>query len=394
MFNLEIQKILLVLFAVISCSIAYSQESVKVELICPEHVTINCEEELEDLSSYGLAKYSIDEEVNDMENQQSKKRIDDCGKGHIERIWRYKSEQGEEFKCSQFIFVGEDKNGRALIKWPTKEVVLSWCDPSYMPNDMPYGAGRPIYFKGECNNMEETYSDEIVRISDSCKEVHRHWVVHDWCYDSNNVKGNDGHYKYTQIIKFEIPDDIDYLLLKDIVVTAEDCEKATVSIPDFKVAVQDCSRRIKVTNDSQFAESNKANASGVYPVGQTAVNYRVELECAEAREFTQLIVVNDPCKVEAIIDQKELEEKMLKSFVRPNPFTSSTEIILTNDISQDGKLTLYKTNGDIISEQEIKIEEGTHKIQIGETKLALPGVYYYAILVGDRKLEGRLIKIR
>jgi len=370
------------------------QDSLAVELVCPESITINCESELEELSIYGKAMYRVGEEVNEMENQQSKKRIDDCGKGHIERIWRYKSEEGEEFKCSQFIYIGKNEHGQVLIKWPTKEVVLSWCDPSYTPNDLPEGSRKPQYYEGECNKMEHTYSDEIVYISDSCKEVHRHWVVHDWCYDSKNIKGNDGHYEFTQIIKFEIPDDVDYLLLKDLVVEAEDCEKARVDMPDVKAGIQDCNRRIKITNDSPFADSNSKNASGTYPVGETIVNFKIELECAEAKEFALKITVTDPCKEKAIIDQKELEMVLQRSFVRPNPFTTETEIMLSNDIAQTGSLSLYRTNGDLISERTIELIEGAQKISIGANELNLPGVYYYSILIGERKLEGRLIKIR
>jgi len=372
----------------------HAQDTEDIDIICPDHVNINCATELLPLSEYGHAMYRVGKEMNDLEGQRSKKNIDDCGKGYIERIWRYKSDGGNEYNCSQFVYIGEDENGLALIDWPRKEVVLSWCDPSYTPNDLPEGSREPKYFLGECNKMEHTYSDEIVYISDSCKEVHRSWVVHDWCYDSKKVAGNDGHYEYTQIIKFEIPDDIDYLLLKDIEVVAEDCEKAQVNIPDVKVGIPDCNRRIKITNDSPFADSKGKNASGIYPVGETVVNFNMELECTEDKVFALRIIVDDPCKEKSIIEQKELELKMQQSFVRPNPFTAETEILLTNDIAQTGSLSLFKTNGTLVTSRKIELEQGTQKIKIGTDALSAPGVYYYSILIGERKLEGRLIKIR
>lgn len=386
-------NLLALIFVLINLSLQ-GQDAADIDLVCPDHININCETELQPLSEYGHAMYRIGEEMNDLEDQQSKKNIDDCGKGHIERIWRYKSDEGDEYNCSQFIYIGEDENGLALIDWPKKEVVLSWCEPSYTPNDLPEGSRRPRYFEGECNKMEHTYSDEIIYLSESCKEVHRNWVVHDWCYDSKNIPGNDGHYKYTQVIKFEIPDDIDYLLLKDIEVVAEDCEKARVVIPDVKAGIQDCNRRLKITNDSPFADSKGKNASGTYPVGETVVNFNMELECTKDKAFALRIIVKDPCREKAIIEEKELAVKMQRSFVRPNPFITDTEIILTNEITQKGSLSLYKTNGDLISERTIKFTQGTQRVSIGMDELSMPGVYYYAILVGERKLEGRLIKIR
>jgi len=372
----------------------HAQEAVDIELICPDYIEINCESELKPISEYGQAKYRVGEEIKEMEDQRSKKNIDDCGKGNIERIWRYKSDAGDEYRGSQFIYIGEDENGIALIDWPTKEIVVSWCAPSYRPNDLPEGAREPKYFEGECNKMEHTHSDEIVYISESCKEVHRKWVVHDWCYDSKNINGNDGHYEYTQIIKFEIPKDIDFLMLKDVEIEAEDCEKARVDVPDVKAGIPFCNRRLQVTNDSPFAESNKKNASGIYPVGETIVNFTIDLECTEPRKFSLTILVTDPCKEEAIIEQKDFEEKIKQSFVRPNPFASETEIILKNDKAQDGSLTLYRTSGEVVFNKSINLDAGTQKLKIGSEELRQPGVYYYSILIGERKLEGRLIKIR
>jgi|GEM_PF-6557295 len=343
---------------------------------------------------YGKATYRVDEEINEMEDQRSKKNLDDCGKGSIERIWRYKSEAGEEHRCSQFIYIGADEKGSPLIKWPTKTVVVSWCDPSYAPNDLPLAARQPEYFQGECNKMEHTYSDEIVYISDSCKEVHRNWLVHDWCYDSKSVEGNDGHYKYTQVIKFEIPDDIDFLELKDITVEATDCEKAIVDMPEIKASIQNCNRRLKIFNDSPFADSKGKNASGTYPVGETVINYFLELECSPLKKIKQIITVTDPCKEKAIIEEKELEIKLTQSFVRPNPFINETEIILANDMPQNATISLYKTNGEKISDQIIKLEVGMQKIKVDNKRLKSPGVYLYLIIIGQRKLEGRLIKIR
>ena len=167
-----------------------------------------------------------------------------------------------------------------------------------------------------------------------------------------------------------------------------------MDVPDVKAGIQDCNRRIKITNDSPFAERKGKNASGTYPVGETVVNFKMELECTEPKEFALRIVVTDPCKEKAVIEEKELNIRMQRSFVRPNPFTTETEIILTNDASETGSLVLYKTNGEMISDRSLQLSQGTQKIKIDQNELSLPGVYYYSIQIGERKLEGRLIKIR
>lgn len=392
MTNLIFRRLLWVLLLTYSIQIQAQEEVV---LICPESITINCEDELEPLASYGTAKYRIGEELNELENQQSNKNIDDCGKGNIERKWRFKSEDGEEHKCSQFIYIGQTEEGKPQIKWPTKEVVVSWCDPSYKPRDLAAAAQSPTYFEGECNKMEHTYSDEIVYLSEGCKEVHRNWLVHDWCYDSKQIVGNDGHYKFTQVIKFAVPEEITYGEMEDIYVEADDCEKVYVDLPNMEANIEGCNRRVRIKNDSPFAEQSGKNASGTYPVGETIIRYKVELACTKAREFTQRIIVSNPCKEKAIIEEKALKAKLQRSFVRPNPFSQSTEIYFNSTEESKGVLKIRNTEGREVLNKSISIEtQGIQKVRLSSAELKLPGVYLYSIQVGERVLEGKLIKIR
>lgn len=378
---------------VLGMTSAYSQ--VEVELICPEDVTINCDEELQPLENYGAAMYIVGDEKNQLENQQSKRSIDDCGKGNIERIWRYKSEEGDEYQCSQFIHIGQNEKGQALIDWPTKEVVVSWCDPSYKPLDLAPAAQEPKYFIGDCTKMEHTYSDEIVYLDGNCKEVHRNWLVHDWCYDSKNIEGNDGHYKFTQVIKFAVPEEVMYGEIDDVYIEAEDCEKVFVELPDMKANIDDCNRRVRVKNDSPFASQNRKNASGTYPVGETLVTYTVVLECTDARKFTQRIIVTDPCKEKAIIANQELEIKLQQSFVRPNPFSQTTEILFQNDDHNEAQLVIRDTSGNEILSSQLTVEKDKRQtIKLSAEEISKPGVYLYSIKIGERTLEGKLIKIR
>lgn len=390
---LVLRKILLVSFIGVYALLAHAQEDI--ELICPDHVTINCGEDLQAIQSYGVAMYRLGEEMNELENQQSKKNIDDCGKGNIERIWRYKSEEGEEYKCSQFIYVGQTENAKPLIKWPTQEVIVSWCDPSYKPRDLAKGAQRPEYYEGECNKMEHTYADEIVYLSQGCKEVHRNWLVHDWCYDSKEIAGNDGHYKFTQVIKFAVPEEIRYSELDDVFVEAKDCEKIYVGMEDLEASIEGCNRRVRIKNDSPFAENRGKNASGTYPVGETLIKYTVELACTESREFTQRIVVSNPCKEKSIIEAKDLEKKLQKSFVRPNPFSQTTELFFSNSEQSSAELIVRDTEGKEIFAKSISLTgEEMQSFQLSADEISLPGVYLYKISIGERILEGKLIKIR
>ena len=392
MSTLFFRGFLLVIF-ISSAMHVFAQDTV--EINCPDHITINCEDELKELSTYGTASYNINGEIHDLENQQAKKNIDDCGKGNIERIWRYKSESGDEYKCSQFIYIGQSNDGKPLITWPRKEVIVSWCDPSYKPSDLASGAQRPEYAKVPCNKMEENYSDEIIYLTNGCKEVHRTWVVHDWCYDSKNVVGNDGHYKYVQVIKFAVPEEVNYGELEDIYAEAKDCEKVYVELPDMVANIEECNRRVRIKNDSPFSQSNGKNASGTYPVGETIVTYSVELTCTESRVFKQRILVDDPCREQAIIETKELNRKLERSFVRPNPFSQTTEIYFNNVDQPNAELIVLNTKGEQILTKSISLDENSmNSFKLVTQEINSPGVYLYNIQIGERNLEGKLIKIR
>jgi len=83
MFILMFRNILLVFICITIIGQATAQDKADVELICPDNVFINCEADLKKIVEYGQATYRIGLEITEMEDQQAKKNIDDCGKGNI-----------------------------------------------------------------------------------------------------------------------------------------------------------------------------------------------------------------------------------------------------------------------------------------------------------------------
>lgn len=373
---------------------AIGQSDQMIVLICPENVTLQCLDDLGPLADYGVAYYVKDEEKIELEDQKSKKQIDDCNRGYVIRSWRYVDLDDVEHNCDQYIYIGEDSVGRALINWPEKEVNLSWCTSSFAPRDLKKNQGFPSYNVDSCYQMEHTYSDEIVYLSGDCKQVKRHWVVHDWCYDVNSVKNKSSSHKYTQIISFTIPEEYHFTVPKDITIKSEDCEKAEIVMDNMTAGFSGCKRRVSITNDSKFATNSIENASGVYPVGITMVNYKVDPECEESKTYTQKIEVISAC-LDSSIGPASLEKNSWTSFASPNPFNQITEIYVHCPINEQGILTIANSQGDVVYTKKISHNgKDLQAIQISDNDLKALGVYLYSVVIGEKILSGKLIKIR
>lgn len=168
-------------------------------------------------------------------------KIDQCGKGEIEVVWRYAD---GTVACTQTLYGhGYSDFDPETIKWPKHQDGTSWdgykreCEALdlngdgradrdragniiygviYYPENVKMGEaqecngtamGAPTWCNPSCTLIEASYSEDFdYSASDVCKKMIRRWTVIDWCTwkpNGNNVDDeNDSDYE-----RFEPIDD-------------------------------------------------------------------------------------------------------------------------------------------------------------------------------------------
>ena len=92
-------------------------------------------------------------------------------------------------------------------------------------------------------------------------------------------------------------------------------------------------------------------------------------------------------------EEIESRERFITAVVNPNPFTYSTNITFESSESQMGSLILYKTNGEKVLERDLRISKGTESIGLGLDEMPSAGVYIYNIVLANKVLKGKLLRI-
>ena len=144
----------------------------------------------------------------------------------------------------------------------------------------PEVTGRPIITGEDCEDLLVSHEDEVFTLGDAtCTQIIRTWKVIDWC-KFNGVNGNnEGYTSQTQIINVldwtapeitSCPQDV------TVSINTFDCE-TVVTLPIIEAT--DCNPTLTYINDSPYATNNQNNASGLYPLGTTLVNYTVSDGC-------------------------------------------------------------------------------------------------------------------
>jgi len=82
-----------------------------------------------------------------------------------------------------------------------------------------------------------------------------------------------------------------------------------------------------------------------------------------------------------------------RATVSPNPFTYTTSIGFHSDSSQIGNLIVYKISGEKILDREIRVTKGNQAIDLGIKDIKQAGIYLYTIVLKDKLLKGKMIKV-
>lgn len=263
------------------------------DIYCPDDVYINCSDELANLDSYKDAYYIYNGKKVWLKAPKVHRHLNECNRGYITREWKVKDDLGKWHSCTQKIHVGQTAYGKPNIVWPTEEIELKGCNPSFTPDDLPYGAQKPYYENDGCSRFGHNYTDEVFYFNSTCKKVVRKWVVYDWCVYVPNSGSSKGRYTYYQKIKISSDEEPVVTVPHDIEQSSDDCDEAEVVMEDFKVKAESCGDKFKITHDSPYANKQGSNASGDYPVGETIITYSVVYGCGYTNKYKQIVVVNN-----------------------------------------------------------------------------------------------------
>lgn len=260
---------------------AEAKATVVWSLFCPNDTTVSCDADITNLSRFGTAYYHDAYGYHDAGAPVVSKHLNGCGGGYITRTWTVEDPYWNWQKCTQTIYIGlpgglfKEKN----IHWPQKEVYLTGCDADTDPSK----TGKPTYDQIGCSMIAVGKTDNLYEVNSSCKKLIRRWKVMDWCQAGAGGWGNDGIWYYDQyimIINNEIPE---VECPSDTTIVVEDCNYGDVVLPSLEVDPSSCGGQYTISNNSPYATSKGANASGRYPVGKTKVTYAIQYGCGSKK---------------------------------------------------------------------------------------------------------------
>lgn len=243
---------------------------------CPPDTALDCTDMLGDLSRYGELTFDspcgIDTVIRDTIYE-----LNACSLGTVTRTLFVRDTVGNEAMCSHVITVGTDMPFDEMdITWPPANVFIDNCvstDPDSLMNGRPEIDPDAL----ECSSISISYVDSTASSCDMepCLTIYRDWTVIDSCQD--DMMGA-GVFTFRQEIEVNDTTPPMFNVMEiDTVVYADTftCEGDLT----LMVSATDCSPTVIITNDSPFADSTGADASGTYPPGVTEFFFYAEDEC-------------------------------------------------------------------------------------------------------------------
>ena len=260
------------------CSVEIEvQDRIGPAIRCLDDVTVDCTADLSDLSVFG--EPNVEENCEYTVTVRTNFNLDDCGLGTITRTFTATDAAGNNNSCSQLITViNENPYDVTDVSWPEDYTTYN-CGEAVDPDDLPPGFNHPEILTEKCGRLTVHYEDELYEISyPACYKILRYWSILDWCtYDPDNPDAG-GRFNHVQVIKVNDNEEPILECPENIIIGIDaTCDSAVVAIP--LVTATDCNPDVLIVNDSPFAESGGADASGVYPLGQTTVTYTASDRC-------------------------------------------------------------------------------------------------------------------
>lgn len=289
--SLIMRTFLLPLLMLMALSIQ-AEDEVVAGFHCPPHAYADCHDELWDLGNYGSA-YFVDYNGN---NHYAGApvvtyHLSNCNTGSIHRTWNYQDPYSHWHSCTQIIHVSGGGFNSYSIVWP-KDIDLEGCDNDIDPNSLPYENGKPTYQYQECSNIAYNYTDDVFYFGGDCRKIRRTWTLIDWCEYEPNTYNSGGIWTHVQIIKITNDHAPDLYCPAGVKIPSFDCDSAYVNLTPVTADYSVCGGQFQITNNSPYADSNGADASGTYPIGLHNITFSIKYGC-----FT-----NTTCSVQVLVE--------------------------------------------------------------------------------------------
>lgn len=271
-------------------------------LTCVPDRTITCQDDISDLTVYGMptATDQCDVTITELSPIMD---LTPCGTGTITRRFEA-SDNTNSVTCEQVLTV---VNSDPFVFDPRdfpRDYETDQCNRDLLePGDLPVGFSRPIIRNTECSMADATHSDAVFEIvSDSlvCYKIVRTWTILDWC------QINDPYYTpfvADQIIKVHntIAPIIAGTCAADTTIT-NDCNMATVTLSnsasDDCTPADDMSYTYKIDFDSDGNYESTINGSGStvtfsadFEIGEHQVEWTWKDGCGNTTTCLQDVVV-------------------------------------------------------------------------------------------------------
>jgi len=275
-------------------AILFSVSSLQaLELICPPDKWLPCGAEIWDLDIYGNAYYIKNGQQYSAGLAAVHYDLSSCNTGKIYRTWQIEDEYWNIISCTQVLHVEGGNFSYNNIHWPESELLVTGCNTSTHPDNLPLEYRRPTWDYISCSMVASSYKDQVFNFGNDCKKIVRKWTVIDWCnYSPGGVKGI---YTKSQVIKVSNGEVPLLTCTEKFVFTAERCDSLYVTLSTPRAEGVSCTGGYDIYNDSPFAEYDGADASGMYPVGTTKIHYTVDYACGQ-----QLV-----CETEVVVELKD-----------------------------------------------------------------------------------------
>lgn len=262
-----------------------------VKFHCPGDKTIYCGDDVYNLDKYGHATLETYSGHVPVYAAEVSHHLDACGSGYIIRKFKTHDPYGGYHSCIQTIWV-EPAVGYHFIHWPS-DTIIAGCDVDYRPEVLGQH-GTPVTLSRGCNQLGVSYKDQLFDFGPGCQKVVRTWTVIDWCAYKPNTGSPLGQYSHIQVIKISNVNRPSVVFPEDITVTAQNCKDTYIHFPDVGVDYTSCRGEVEVSHNSRYADTrNGGSASGIYPVGESYVRYRVSYGCGLELSKTIRVTVND-----------------------------------------------------------------------------------------------------
>jgi len=321
------------------------QDKIDPVIVCPPDITIDCGEDLSDLSIFGTVREdkADREEIPQLPffiewegtlidgyaadncsvtvTEDPDYDLDQCNVGEIYRTFTATDGNGRTSTCTQIITVinqnpyngpiNPDNDGiQDFNEWPEDYYTDQGCiDLDTDPENLPPPYGYPNLDDDECSQLAITYEDQVFSFVDGvCFKILRKWTVIDWCQFDVGQAGTapsnyDGYWHWVQILK--INNTIDPIIANRDNITrciyGPGCEgyvELTNSATDECTPEDELRWRYEIDlfNDGSInATGNTNDASDTYEVGTHKIEWVVEDHCGNEDRVTYLFDVLD-CK--------------------------------------------------------------------------------------------------